>query len=111
MNDGSIIAAIAMLIATIPCGIVVLRAQLMSAVVAYEAISSIIVMVLVLLAEGFGRPGGVGLPVLLAVLLFGSGLVFVRFLERWLRPYATCWRTCCSAWPWRSCSPPRSACW
>jgi multicomponent Na+:H+ antiporter subunit F len=63
---------------------VVLRAQLMSAVVAYEAISSIIVMVLVLLAEGFGRAGEFELPVLLAVLLFGSGLVFVRFLERWL---------------------------
>jgi multicomponent Na+:H+ antiporter subunit F len=53
-------------------------------VVAYEAISSIIVMVLVLLAEGFGRSGEFELPVLLALLLFGSGLVFVRFLERWL---------------------------
>jgi multicomponent Na+:H+ antiporter subunit F len=84
MNDGFIIAAIAMLIATVPCGIVVLRGQLMSAVVAYEAISSIIVMVLVLLAEGFRRSGEFELPVLLAVLLFGSGLVFVRFLERWL---------------------------
>lgn len=61
-----------------------LRGQLMSAVVAYEAISSIIVMVLVLLAEGFRRSGAFELPVLLAVLLFGSGLVFVRFLERWL---------------------------
>jgi multicomponent Na+:H+ antiporter subunit F len=84
MNDGFIIAAIAMLIATIPCGIVVLRGQLMSAVMAYEAISSITVMVLVLLAEGFRRSGEFELPVLLAVLLFGSGLVFVRFLERWL---------------------------
>src|ERR1700728_1329608 len=86
MNDGFLIAAIAMLIATIPCGIVVLRAQLMSAVVAYEAISSIIVMVLVLLAEGFGRSGEFELPVLLALLLFGSGLVFVRVLERWPGP-------------------------
>ena len=41
-------------------------------------------MVLVLLAEGFRRTGEFELPVLLAVLLFGSGLVFVRFLERWL---------------------------
>ena len=51
---------------------------------AYEMISSIVVMVLVLLAEGFQRPGEFELPVLLAVLLFGSGLVFVRVLERWL---------------------------
>ena len=39
---------------------------------------------LILLAEGFRRPGEFELPVLLAVLLFGSGLVFVRLLERWL---------------------------
>lgn len=82
--NGFVIAAIAMLIGTIPCGIVVLRGEIMAAVVAYEVISSIIVMVLVLLSEGFGRPGEFELPVLLAVLLFGSGLVFVRFLERWL---------------------------
>jgi multisubunit Na+/H+ antiporter MnhF subunit len=79
-----VIAAIAMLVAVIPCGIVVIRGQLMDAVVAYEAISSIVVMVLVLLAEGFRRPGEFELPVLLALLLFGSGLVFARFLERWL---------------------------
>jgi multicomponent Na+:H+ antiporter subunit F len=82
--NGFVVAAIAMLIGIIPCGVVVLRGQIMAAVVAYEAISSIIVMVLVLLAEGFSRSGEFGLPVLLAVLLFGSGLVFVRFLERWL---------------------------
>ncbi|MCW2910182.1 MAG: hypothetical protein JWL68_4971 [Actinomycetia bacterium] len=79
-----VIAAIAMLAAVIPCGIVLVRGKVMDAVVAYEAISSIVVMVLVLLAEGFRRPGEFELPVLLAVLLFGSGLVFVRFLERWL---------------------------
>jgi hypothetical protein len=38
----------------------------------------------VLLSEGFRRPAEFELPVLLAVLLFGSGLVFVRLLERWL---------------------------
>jgi hypothetical protein len=37
-----------------------------------------------LLAQGFQRPGLFELPVVLAVLLFGSGLVFVRALERWL---------------------------
>jgi multicomponent Na+:H+ antiporter subunit F len=79
-----VIAAIAMLVAVIPCGIVVVRGQLMDAVVAYEAITSVVLMVLILLAEGFRRPGEFELPVLLALLLFGSGLVFVRFLERWL---------------------------
>jgi multicomponent Na+:H+ antiporter subunit F len=79
-----VIAAIAMLVAVIPCGIVMVRGQLMDAVVAYEAISSVVLMVLVLLAEGFRRSGEFELPLLLALLLFGSGLVFVRFLERWL---------------------------
>ena len=79
-----VIAAIAMLAATIPCGIVLARGGLMDAVVAYELVSSIVVLVLLLLAEGFNRSGEFELPVLLAVLLFGSGLVFVRFLERWL---------------------------
>jgi multisubunit Na+/H+ antiporter MnhF subunit len=79
-----VVAAIAMLAALVPCGIVLLRGTIMDAVVAYEAISAIAVMVLILLAEGFRRPGEFELPVLMAVLLFGSGLVFVRLLERWL---------------------------
>ena len=82
--NGFVIAAIAMLVAVIPCGIVMVRGKIMDEVVAYEAISSVVLMVLVLLAEGFRRPGEFELPVLLALLLFGSGLVFVRFLERWL---------------------------
>jgi hypothetical protein len=57
----------------------------MEAVVAYEAISSIVVMVLVLIPQGFGRSSEFELPILLAVLLLGSGLVFVRTVERWLR--------------------------
>jgi multicomponent Na+:H+ antiporter subunit F len=79
-----VVAAIGMLIAVIPCGIVLIRGQLMEAVVAYEFISSIAVIVLILLAQGFRRPAEFELPVVLAVLLFGSGLVFVRSLERWL---------------------------
>jgi len=78
-----VIAAIAMLAALVPLGVVLCRAELMSAVVAYEAIGSVAVLVLMLLAEGFGRPGEFELAVLLAALLLGGGLVFVRFLERW----------------------------
>jgi multisubunit Na+/H+ antiporter MnhF subunit len=77
-------AAIAMLIAIIPAGIVLCRGQLASSVVAYEFITSVVVMVLALLAQGFRRPSLFELPVLLAVLMFGSGLVFVRAMERWL---------------------------
>ncbi|HZU78532.1 MAG TPA: hypothetical protein VE991_01340 [Acidimicrobiales bacterium] len=79
-----VVAAAAMLVATVPCGVVLVRSRALGAVVAYEVISSVAIMILVLMAEGFGRSGEFELPVLLAVLLFGSGLVFVRALERWL---------------------------
>ena len=55
--NGFVVAAIAMLIGMIPCGIVVWRGTAMEALVGYEAISSIAVMVLVLLAQGFSAPG------------------------------------------------------
>jgi len=77
-------AAIAMLIAMIPAGIVLCRDDLPAAIVAYEFIGAVVVMVLVLLAQAFQRPALFELPVLFALLLFGSGLVFVRAMERWL---------------------------
>jgi hypothetical protein len=79
-----ILAAIGMLAAMVPCLIVICRDEPMAAVVAYEAIGSLAVVVLLLLAEGFRRTGEFELPVLLAALILGSGLVYVRFLERWL---------------------------
>jgi len=77
-------AAIAMLIALVPAGIVLCRGELAASVVAYEFITAVVVMVLALLAQGFKRPAEFEFPVLMAVLLYGSSLVFVRVLERWL---------------------------
>lgn len=78
-----LIAAVAMLVALVPLGISMRRGS-MEALVAYETASSVFVMVLILLPQGFGRTGLFEFPVLLAVLLLGGGLVFVRTLERWL---------------------------
>ena len=77
-------AAIAMLIAIIPAGIVLCREELAASVVAYEFITAVIVMVLALLAQAFKRSSEFELPVLVAVLMYGSGLVYVRAMERWL---------------------------
>jgi multisubunit Na+/H+ antiporter MnhF subunit len=77
-------AAVAMLICMIPAGLVLARGDLPEAVVAYEFITAVIVMVLALLAQAFQRSALFELPVLLALLMFGSGLVFVRAMERWL---------------------------
>jgi multicomponent Na+:H+ antiporter subunit F len=77
-------AAIAMLISLIPAGVVAARGDLPAAVVAYQFITAVVVMVLALLAQAFRRSSLFELPVLLALLTFGSGLVFVRAMERWL---------------------------
>ncbi len=82
--NGFVVAAIAMLVLTIPSWIVILRGSALEALVAYEALGAMSVMILVLLAEGFWRSGEFELPVLFAVLIYGSGLVFVRFFERGL---------------------------
>jgi len=84
MTTGFVVTAIVMLVAMVPAGVVLCRGDLPASVVAYEFITSVAVMVLALLAQAFRRPAEFELPVLMAVLLFGSGLVFVRTIERWL---------------------------
>ena len=84
MSAGFVVAAIAMLACLVPAGVVVARGSPAEAVVGYEFITGVAVMVFALLAEGFKRPSLFEFPVLLAVLLYGGGLVFVRVLERWL---------------------------
>jgi multisubunit Na+/H+ antiporter MnhF subunit len=79
-----LVAAIGMLLAMIPCAVVVARGGVPDAVVAFQAIASDVVIVLALIAEGFNRSGEFELPLLGAVLIYGSGLVFVRFMERGL---------------------------
>ena len=79
-----IAAAIAMLMALVPAGIMIARGTLADAVIGFELLTSVAVMVFALLAEGFKRPSLFEFPVLTALLLFGSGLVLVRALERWL---------------------------
>lgn len=77
-------AAVAMLVAIIPAGIVLCLGELAASVVAYEFITAVMVMVLALLAQGFQRSSEFELPVLLAVLMYPSGLVYLRAIERWL---------------------------
>ena len=79
-----VVAAIAMLVALVPAGFRLARGALADALIAFELLTSVAVMVFALLAEGFKRPSLFEFPVILAVLLFGSGLVFIRALERWL---------------------------
>jgi multisubunit Na+/H+ antiporter MnhF subunit len=79
-----VVAAVVMLIALLPAGITIARGTTADAVIGFQFVTSVAVMVFALLAEGFKRPSLFEFPVLVALLLLGSGLVFVRALERWL---------------------------
>jgi len=80
-----LIGATALLPGLLPCGFVLLRGRLTEALVALELGSTVVTVVLVLLAEGFGRSSYFVLPLVLAALSFVGTLVFVRFLgDRWL---------------------------
>jgi multisubunit Na+/H+ antiporter MnhF subunit len=80
-----LIAATALLAGLLPCGWVLLRGRLTEALVALELGSTIVTVVLLLLAEGFHRSSYFTLPLLLSALGFVSSLVLVRFLgEKWL---------------------------
>jgi len=82
VNADFVATAIAMLACVIPAGIVMVRGTAADAVVGYEFVTAAAVLVFALLAEGFGRSGLFEFPVVLALLMYGSGLVFVRTLER-----------------------------
>ena len=79
-----VVAAIAMLVVMAPAGLTIVRGTPADAVVGCEFITGVAVMIFALLAEGFKRPSLFEFPVIVAVLLYGSGLVYVRALERWL---------------------------
>jgi multicomponent Na+:H+ antiporter subunit F len=77
-------AAGAMSLAFVPCAVVVFRAEVVDRVVALEMAAACLALVLLLLAEAYGRTIFFDLGLALALLSFGGGLVFARFLERWL---------------------------
>jgi multicomponent Na+:H+ antiporter subunit F len=76
--------AFALLFALVPCLYVCGFKPISDRVVALEFSSCIVTLDLVLLAEGFHRPSFYDLPLALALLSFGGGMVFARFLQRWL---------------------------
>jgi len=81
-----LIGATALLVGLLPCGWVVLRGRRATdALVGLELGSTLVTVVLVLLAEGFHRSSYFTLPLALAALSFLGTLVFIRFLgDRWL---------------------------
>ena len=79
-----LVAAVALLAGLVPCGWLCLRGDAVDRLVGLELAGIIDTLVLVLLAEAFGRQIYFDLALALALLAFASGLVFARFLERWI---------------------------
>lgn len=79
-----LIAAFALLICLIPPFLLCLKGDALNRLVGLEAGSTITTIILLLLGVGYGRAPFSDVALTLALLSFGAGLVFARFLERWL---------------------------
>jgi multicomponent Na+:H+ antiporter subunit F len=78
------IAAAGTALSLIPCAVACLRGGAVDRLVGLEMTAVCNSLVLLLLAQAFQRTLFYDLALSLALLSFGGGLVFARFLERWL---------------------------
>jgi multicomponent Na+:H+ antiporter subunit F len=68
----------------LPVLLVAWRRPPVDTVVALELAGVVLVLVMLLLAEGYSDTAFADLAVVLAMLSLGAGVVFVHFLERWI---------------------------
>ncbi len=81
---GWLIAALGLLLGLVPCAIVCVRKTPMERLVGLEMASTVDTLVLLVLAEAYHQAIYFDLALVLALLSFAGGLVFARFMERWL---------------------------
>lgn len=77
-------AAMGMLPALAMCMVVCFRGRLGDRLIGLEMTGCLVALELLLLAQGFDHPSFFDLPLAMAILSFGSGMVFARFVQRWL---------------------------
>ena len=78
-------AATATCAGLLPCAAICLRAKnAFDRLVALEMTGMLAALALIMLAEAMRRPLFFDAGLALALLSFGGGLVFARFLERWV---------------------------
>ena len=83
MNEWSV-AALALLAGLVPCGVVCLGGSPVDRLVGLELAGTVDTLVLLVLAQAYDRAIYFDLALALALLSFAGGLVFARFLERWV---------------------------
>jgi multicomponent Na+:H+ antiporter subunit F len=79
-----LVAATVFLVLLLWAGILAMRGELFDRVVAMELSSTLATLLLVLLAQGFGRDVYFDLAVVTAVVSFVGTVFYLRFLESWL---------------------------
>ena len=79
-----LVAGAAVSASVVPCADMCLRGSAERRLVGLEMASLLITIAMVLFAIGFGRSIFVDLPLALAIMSFGGGLVFAKFLEKHL---------------------------
>lgn len=78
------LATLALAVSLVPAGLVTLRGGLMQRLIGLELASMIAAQLALVWMVAIHRPPFVDVGLTVAVLAFGGGLVFARFLERWL---------------------------
>lgn len=79
-----LISATILLLSMVPVAVRLFKGDTMDRLVALEMGSIMTPLILMLLTQGFQRMALYDIALSAALLSFGGGLVFVRFLERWL---------------------------
>ena len=79
-----LLAGAAVSASLIPCADMCLRGSAERRLVGLEMASMLVTIAMVLFTVGFGRSIFIDLPLALAIMSFGGGLVFARFLEKHL---------------------------
>ena len=74
----------ALLLALLPCALIVFRAAPLDRLIALELAGTITTLLVVTLAQGLGRPSIFDLALALALLSVPGTLVYTYFLERWI---------------------------
>ena len=78
-----LVAALALLVGLIPCALLVLRRNPADGLVGLVAAGVVVTLILVAMSVGLQRSIYGDVAVVVAVLSFAGGLVFVQYLERW----------------------------
>lgn len=79
-----LLATIGLLVALVPCGLVMVRGGRFDRLVALELATTISVLALIALACALERPSYMDMALTLGLLAFPGTLAFAKTLERWL---------------------------